>query len=97
MPMIAIDQTANYLEMLRSATPISYMKNTHVSSGDYAELLVEPIGAQYHVLSYYSPAHDFSLTIPKKETSLTAEEDRALWMALKDSTRLVRKGRLINK
>lgn len=95
MPLVDLVQTADYSDLIQVDTPQSYISRSFVSSGDLQGLLAEPVGTPYHTVDYVIPNESFSLTIPKSDKELTEMEDKALWLALKDSTKLVRKGRLV--
>ena len=95
MAITAIDQTADYMDLVHMDTSPNYMVKTYIPSGEMKYRPIEPMGTPYHAVDFYLPQEDITFTIAKKPVELTLEEDGALWKALRDSTNSIAKGRLI--
>lgn len=95
MAITAIDQTADYIDLVHMDTSPNFMVKAYTPSGEIKYRTVEPMGAPYHAVDFYLPQEDIKFTIAKKPVELTREEDGALWKALRDSTKPIAKGRLI--
>jgi len=95
MDMMPVDDNLYYV---RYSTPATLIQDAvYQVSGSRRVQHASPIADISHGVRFSIPDTNVHTTIPKQDRFLTAEEDQALWRALRNSVKLVSKGRLKNK
>jgi len=92
MDMMPVD---DYLYYARYGTPTTVIQEAaYQTSGGRRVLHASSVAETSHGTHFFIPDTNVQTTIPKQDRLLTAEEDQALWRALRSSVKLVSKGRL---
>ena len=94
MSNLAIDHTIDYADLMQTSTSQYYAKKASTPSGKLLSRVADPIGKPYHSHEFYVQGKEINFTLPKKAYELSELEGKALWSALRDSTKTVSKGRL---
>ncbi len=88
----------DYLYYTRYSTPATLVQEmAYQASGGRRVQHASPIAEITHGVHFSIPDTNIHTTIPIQDRFLTAEEDQALWRALRSSAKLISKGRLKNK
>jgi len=93
--MADIDTNIHDYNMRQTAASSVYVFAKHHPSGGALGKPAEPLDAVQHCKILFEPDSKIKVTLPDEAYVLSSEEGNALWSAMRESTKLVSRGRLI--
>lgn len=98
---MAIDIESNYVDcsgFVQTAASNTYISASYSHSSGQATMLplpAESLDSPQHRNVMYAPSVNIKVTLPERPYQMDGDENTALWGAMKKSTKLVSRGRLV--